>query len=237
MNIEIAERLAKLRKEKGLSQEALAKEIGVSRQAISKWERAEASPDTDNLIALAKLYNMTLDDLLKTSHSTDNQKQDKPKKDEVHISLTKGIHVKDKEGSEVHVGWNGIHVDDKKENTKVDVDSNGVFIDGKQYDHDDFITHNKKSFPIASILILVYLFIGIFFNLWHPGWIILLFIPIIESIISAIKKKNPSKIAYPVICAAVFLFFGFYYNMWHPAWAIFLTIPVFYSLVSYFRQK
>ena len=65
MNIEIANRLVRLRKEKNLSQEALANELGISRQAVSKWERAEASPDTDNLILLAKLYGMSLDDLLK----------------------------------------------------------------------------------------------------------------------------------------------------------------------------
>ena len=66
MTIEIANRLVKLRKEKGLSQEELADKLGLSRQAVSKWERAEASPDTDNLICLAKLYGVSLDDLLNT---------------------------------------------------------------------------------------------------------------------------------------------------------------------------
>ncbi|MEQ3361695.1 helix-turn-helix transcriptional regulator [Raoultibacter massiliensis] len=64
MNVEIAERLAARRKEAGLSQEGLAQKLGVSRQAVSKWERSESSPDTDNLIALAKLYGVSLDDLL-----------------------------------------------------------------------------------------------------------------------------------------------------------------------------
>ncbi|WP_146040678.1 helix-turn-helix transcriptional regulator, partial [Raoultibacter timonensis] len=64
MNVEIAERLAARRKEAGLSQEGLAEKLGVSRQAVSKWERSESSPDTDNLIALAKLYGVSLDDLL-----------------------------------------------------------------------------------------------------------------------------------------------------------------------------
>lgn len=64
MNVEIAERLAVRRKEAGLSQEGLAEKLGVSRQAVSKWERSESSPDTDNLIALAKLYGVSLDDLL-----------------------------------------------------------------------------------------------------------------------------------------------------------------------------
>ena len=64
MNIKLADRLVELRKENKLSQEALAEKLGLSRQAISKWERAEASPDTDNLIALATLYGISLDELL-----------------------------------------------------------------------------------------------------------------------------------------------------------------------------
>ena len=64
MNIKLADRLVALRKENGYSQEVLAEKLGLSRQSISKWERAEASPDTDNLIALAQVYNMTLDELL-----------------------------------------------------------------------------------------------------------------------------------------------------------------------------
>ena len=65
MNIEIANRLLQYRKKHNLSQEELASQIGVSRQAVSKWERAEASPDTDNLILLAKLYGVTLDELFR----------------------------------------------------------------------------------------------------------------------------------------------------------------------------
>lgn len=66
MNLEIASRLVKLRKQKGLSQEELADILGISRQAVSKWERAEASPDTDNLILLARIYGVSLDELLST---------------------------------------------------------------------------------------------------------------------------------------------------------------------------
>lgn len=64
MNVEIAQRLAELRRKKGYSQETLARELGLSRQAVSKWERAESSPDTENLIMLAKLYGVSLDELL-----------------------------------------------------------------------------------------------------------------------------------------------------------------------------
>ena len=63
MNIETANRLIELRKRKGLSQEELAAALGISRQAVSKWERAESGPDVDNAILLSRLYNISLDEL------------------------------------------------------------------------------------------------------------------------------------------------------------------------------
>jgi transcriptional regulator with XRE-family HTH domain len=67
MTIEIADKLVNLRKQHNFSQEELAEKLGISRQAVSKWERAESSPDTDNLIKLANLYCISLDKLLNIS--------------------------------------------------------------------------------------------------------------------------------------------------------------------------
>lgn len=64
MNVEVARRLAEARRARGITQEELAGRLGVSRQAVSNWERGETSPDTDNLIVLARLYGMSLDELL-----------------------------------------------------------------------------------------------------------------------------------------------------------------------------
>lgn len=64
MSLLLGTKLADLRKRHGFSQEALAEKMGVSRQAISKWERGESSPDTDTLIELAKLYEVSLDELV-----------------------------------------------------------------------------------------------------------------------------------------------------------------------------
>ena len=88
MNIKLADRLVELRKEHKLSQEALAEKLGLSRQSISKWERAEASPDTDNLIALAEVYGVTLDELL----GNNEPKEPKPqsKKEELSAKQIKG---------------------------------------------------------------------------------------------------------------------------------------------------
>lgn len=64
MTIEIANRLVELRRNKGLSQEELAEKLGISRQAVSKWERAESSPDIDNIILLSRLYGVSVDELV-----------------------------------------------------------------------------------------------------------------------------------------------------------------------------
>lgn len=61
----IADRIQSLRKSKGISQEELADKIGVSRQAVSKWESEQSSPDIEKVILLSDYFNVTTDYLLK----------------------------------------------------------------------------------------------------------------------------------------------------------------------------
>ena len=61
----LGEKITDLRKKRGLSQEELAITLGVSRQAVSKWETMEAKPDTDKIVALAELFEVTTDWLLR----------------------------------------------------------------------------------------------------------------------------------------------------------------------------
>ena len=62
--MELMERLTALRTERGLSQEELAREVEVTRQTVSKWERGLIAPSTVNLIALGRLYGVSLDELV-----------------------------------------------------------------------------------------------------------------------------------------------------------------------------
>lgn len=67
----LSENLKVLRKKKGLSQEQLAEQLNVSRQAVSKWESNGGMPEMDSLIILSEIFECTIDDLLKrdlTSH-------------------------------------------------------------------------------------------------------------------------------------------------------------------------
>lgn len=59
------EKLQKLRQKEGMSQDALAERLDVSRQAVSRWERDETMPETDKVVALADLFGVTTDYLLR----------------------------------------------------------------------------------------------------------------------------------------------------------------------------
>lgn len=63
----LPDKLAFLRRAKGLCQQELADEMNVSRQAVSKWESGNVMPSLDNLIYLSKLYGVTIDSLIDDS--------------------------------------------------------------------------------------------------------------------------------------------------------------------------
>ena len=70
MDMTIGKRIAALRKEKGLTQEELAQHMGVSGQAVSKWENDQTCPDISALPKLARLLGVTVDELLEGKEET-----------------------------------------------------------------------------------------------------------------------------------------------------------------------
>ncbi len=291
MNIEVANRLINLRKSSHLSQEALAEKLGISRQAVSKWERAEASPDMDNLIQLARLYHISLDELLEIRkedlpasdsagddlpgtkmsgeigqgknvweetgedkradeknpagdgsgketvknadrdtwdgaderESEEERRTEGDKEEGQCVNVTpEGIHVKDRDGSGVHIGWEGIRVDNEKKERDPHIEKNEMYVNEEK--------HRKRKkfrehFPFAPIITILYLLIGFLFHAWHPAWLLFLLIPLWYNF------------AYPVLVTLLFLCAGFFLDAWHPAWILYLTIPVYYSLNPYFRRR
>lgn len=256
MNIETAKRLFEYRKANGFSQEELAEKIGVSRQAISKWERSESSPDTDNLIALANLYGITIDELLNGTDAPKKISEDQPKeepdkespkneefpndekKESTNADFTNGF-TKENGKDKVHIGWDGIHVESK--------DGDNVHVETK-----DGHIYNKSTPPFYSpkpeknpwlhallpiSIVCLYLFFGFFTkNGWAVGWIMFLFIPIIETAVTAIKTKNPAHFCYPVFVAAMYLSGGMILHIWHPTWILFITIPMYYIICDTYNK-
>ncbi|MFP4287155.1 MAG: helix-turn-helix domain-containing protein [Candidatus Izemoplasmataceae bacterium] len=73
METNFSKRLVYLRKRNQLTQDELALRINVSRQAISKWERGEGSPDLQNITLLAEALNVSVDDLLGHKNHSDQE--------------------------------------------------------------------------------------------------------------------------------------------------------------------
>ena len=77
----IGQRIAELRKQQNLSQEALGELLGVSRQAISKWESDAALPEIDKLIALSKRFGVTVGYLLGVEEEAVRQEEAAPERE------------------------------------------------------------------------------------------------------------------------------------------------------------
>lgn len=251
MTIEIADRLVKLRKKYGYSQEELAEKLGLSRQAVSKWERAEASPDTDNLICLAKLYGVSLDELLATDEDIDTiveeqvkgeEKADDEAPEQEEASSEKkhdrviiddnGIHVHDKDGSSVEIGDHGIRCYDSDGScVKVHKPSRAMAVIG----------------AIEGVLFLLaavgFILLGSLMNLWSSAWIVFFIPEIICSIARCIVKKNPNNLNSPFLCCFVFFLVCMFLpalnpdmpQLWHPMWVVFLFVPIYHSICGAFR--
>lgn len=189
MDIQISERLQKIRKEHGYSQEQLADELGVSRQAVSKWERGEASPDTDNLIALARLYGISIDYLLFEKEA-----------EEVKEIVPEAEPVKEKR--RYHSGITGLVA-----GLTVLLSIIAYLVMGCVWGlwHPGWIVFfaipvfptlaeaiNKKDphiFGFPVFITAVYLLSGFVWGLWHPLWVLFLTIPVYSIIADFIKKK------------------------------------------------
>jgi len=97
-NMTLGEKIQQLRKTKGLSQEQLAEVLNVSRQAISKWETDQSSPEIDKILALSKAFSVTTDELLGNAGDVDTSPKEKTgsKYSGLWRGLTSGIDFKDR---------------------------------------------------------------------------------------------------------------------------------------------
>lgn len=248
MDLAMAQRLVNRRKAAGLSQEALAAQLGVSRQAVSKWERSESSPDTDNLIALAALYGVSLDELLygeavddadcsedsdagaetsdeaeEDEDSADNtSRSDKPLVD---ISLARGIHVIDPDkGEEVHVGWNGIHVTNDRKGEEVHVGPGGVHVDTLEDDGHSVHTNADGTVTID----------GETFSSWkeahdkldHHG-------KHFHTKLGRVWNKFP----FPALVVLAYLVLGIVYGTWATGLFLVFLIPVYYAIGDFIDRR
>lgn len=240
MDLAMAQRLVDRRKAAGLSQEALAAQLGVSRQAVSKWERSESSPDTDNLIALAALYGVSLDELLygEAAGDSDTEASDEAEETEdttdkdchgdkplVDISLAHGIHVIDPDkGEEVHVSWNGIHVTNDRKGEEVHVGPGGVHVDTLEDDGHSVHTNADGTVTID----------GETFSSWkeahdkfdHHG-----------KHFHTKLGRAWNKFPFPALVALAYLVLGIAYSTWATGLFLVFLIPVYYAIGDFIDRR
>ena len=166
MNIQFADRLVALRREQGWSQEELALRLGVSRQAVSKWERAESSPDTDNLIALARLYSISLDELLLQPARPEESAEAREEREVFEAAQAF-------EDAEERL--------EQKRNKKRQARSEkllGLLTLALMVALPVVVHLLGMGESYALIVAVVYLATGVLLGNWHPGWMLYLTIPI-----------------------------------------------------------
>lgn len=84
---------------------------------------------------------------------------------------------------------------------------------------------NNRLVALSPFLaVITYMLLGNLAGLWHPGWLVFLFIPI-AGILGNVNKKEKFVALSPFIAIIVFIFLGTAYDAWHPGWLIFLIIP------------
>ena len=174
------------RKEKGMTQKDLAEQIGVSDKTISKWENNESLPDTENLIAIAKLFNVSIDFLVGNKMVDSEQKKSTEKKSTEKsnsktteliglISLVVSMSIFLYLGlvhSMWHPGWIIFLL---------------LPLSGSLSAAIIKKSPSKFAYPVLCVII----FMGLrYFNYLHPGWIIFVTIPVYYAICGIIERHD-----------------------------------------------
>lgn len=196
MNIKTSNRLAELRKQHLLSQEELAEKLGVSRQAVSKWERGESSPDTDNLIVLAEIYGMTIDEIIYGIKSENEQNADRNYRQEENRSVESQKNAKIV--TLIHAAYTIL--------ATVAYLLLGYFLpNGSGWANywflfilipvvgstaEAILKKNPAAFNYPCFVTAAYCAVGMIAGIWHPTWAVFVTIPAFYAITGLIRRKT-----------------------------------------------
>jgi transcriptional regulator with XRE-family HTH domain len=202
--MELAKKLTELRKANGYSQEDLAEKLLVSRQAISKWERGEALPDTENLIALARLYGVSLDELVGNEVKKQEKEEEIPVvevEDESDEDDDCDLDLEEKEGE--HPVLTAFNKFPYPIVALIAFLLLGFLCNGWWIAWIVFLTipiyysiisairkRKLSDFAYPVLITCVYLFIGLWWGVWHPGWILFISVPLFYTIAELIEKRK-----------------------------------------------
>lgn len=180
MNIDIAQRLYELRRDHGYSQESLAEALDISRQAISKWERAESAPDMGNLIALADLYGITIDELVRPGefYAEEARSSEAPSAGATDEAMDQEDAAPNASDSPETVD-NAADTSTQPESSQTPEppsDHKSVHAHGHVYTKSEEPARLKcglRSFPYPLLIVVLFLFLALVLGMWEYVWLFL----------------------------------------------------------------
>lgn len=211
MNQNLGQHIKLLRKEFGISQEDLAQEVGVSRQAISKWECDEAVPELNNLSLLATRFNVTVDELINGDGGSGTTKvpliklelKVKAQKYVVTsiilyvvmlvlisvIPLPEAIIALFFGATSIVIVGLLVKASQNMQQYRV---ANNIKEDKDQIN--SIKAYNKRRRSLVSAVFLttltIYLYLGVTGGFWSPTWLIFMIIPIAHLLFNAFVKRE-----------------------------------------------
>ena len=207
----LSEKIQQLRKQNEISQEQLAEKLNVTRQAISKWETGECLPDIENILQLSDIFGVSVDYLLKNRPG--------------HPAPT-STHVSEKPFSAIDNNMNeDLALADELDNRPA-----------KSWGRFDFTIEGGRGisgviYPLAT---LAYLIMGIYWGLWHPGWVIFIFAWFLTEVVSFFRTGRFNVSIYS-IAAIAFLCIGLLTGHW--LWLLFVAAWVISCAVRPVKKK
>lgn len=242
------QRLARLRKEKGLTQEDIANRISISPQAVSKWENDLSTPDIYVLSSLADILGVTVDELLGRDASEETKEEENKTVDSEVVDDDEKINDDGEKEEHVRFDENGIHVETGTKS--VNIDESGIHVRTNEDSHD--YSWNKRRWLkkesiweiigngiIWGLALIGFVLMGVLwteYNIgWRIGWVLFLVAILVSSGIEAVRKRRFCVFAYPVAVIAAYCLLGIlgdYYGFegWSFYWFLFITIPAYYMI-------
>lgn len=216
MSYEFADRLVELRRAKGMSQEELASALGLSRQAVSKWERAESAPDIGNLVAISELYGVSLDEIVRGQEPA--AKQEEAPSAEASEDASEQLPEEPAESASQDSSRGRSEQPSEPTAAAAAVAEAPAPAQQSAYDQ----AYGAGSGQQAAVE-------GAPSQDAPPA-------PAPTAPAAPAPAARTSRawqiFPYPLLCVVIFLFLGFFFNLWHPGWIVFLTIPFYYWVVS-----
>ena len=213
-----------LRKEKGMTQAELAEQLGVTNKAVSKWETGEAMPETALLLPIARIFGVSVDELLDGKRSGQS--------DEVNSGQTDNVISNDHIGDYLFKRGR----EDRENRTLLEKIQGAVCT------------------TIVFAGIIAYFLLGILGGLWHPYWVIIPVCALSSGLVGTVFdacniKKREAKIArgenpytgaicgsIMLLCISTYLLLGALMNLWHPMWIIIVVGAFACGIIAMFAE-